>query len=87
MRFDSKKVSLLFLAITAIACSRTVFAFINDPEGPNLLVVLGMAAVIYVIPAIVYLSRVSMVLTTPARALAAVVLQASIATSAYLWLR
>jgi hypothetical protein len=47
MYFKSKKISLLILGITAIVCSRIMFMFFNDPEGPNLLVVIGMAAIIY----------------------------------------
>lgn len=44
----SKKASLFLLAVTAIAFSRTMFLFFNDPEGPNLLVVIGMAVILYV---------------------------------------
>lgn len=43
----SKRTSLIILGITAVLCSRVMFAFFNDPEGPNLLVVVVMAAVIY----------------------------------------
>jgi hypothetical protein len=31
-----------------------MFAFFHDPEGPNLLVVTGMAAVIYLVSSAVY---------------------------------
>jgi hypothetical protein len=58
MHFNFKNRSLLVLAITALACSRAIFAFIDDPEGPNLLVVTTMAAVIYLISSAVYLSNV-----------------------------
>jgi hypothetical protein len=47
MSFTSKKISLLILGITSLVCSRTLFLFFNDPEGPNLLVVIGMAAIIF----------------------------------------
>ncbi len=50
----SKKISLLLLGITAITCSRILFLCINDPEGPNLLVVLGMAAILYFLSLAVY---------------------------------
>lgn len=57
----NKEISLLILAITAIACSRAMFVFFDDPEGPNLLVVMVMAAVIYVLSLAVYLnSRVTL---------------------------
>ena len=55
MYFKSKKTSLLILGITAIVCSRTMFLFFNDPEGPNLLVVMGMAMIIYFLSLTSYL--------------------------------
>jgi hypothetical protein len=48
MYFNSTKTALLVLAITAIVCSRILFSFIKDSEGPNLLVVMGLAAIVYV---------------------------------------
>lgn len=50
----SKKTSLLILGITSLVCSRIMFFFFNDPEGPNLLVVIGMAAIIYALSLAVY---------------------------------
>ncbi len=61
MLFTSKKISLLTLVVTALIFSRAMFAFFNDPEGPNLLVVTGMAAVIYVISLAAYFSLTSFV--------------------------
>lgn len=55
MNLKSKKTSLLILCITSILCSRAMFLFFNDPEGPNLLVILGAAAVIYLLSLGVYL--------------------------------
>lgn len=55
MYFKSKKASLLILGITSIICSRVMFLFFNDPEGPNLLVVIGMAAIVYSLSLAVYL--------------------------------
>ncbi|NCD68196.1 hypothetical protein [Mucilaginibacter agri] len=49
MDFNSKKLSLVLLGATAIVCSRTLFFFFNDPEGPNLVVVGGMAIAIYLL--------------------------------------
>ncbi len=37
---NSKKTSLLILGTTSVVCSRVMFSFFNDPEGPNLLVVI-----------------------------------------------
>ena len=47
MPLESKKTSLLFLAVTAFMCSRALFHFFRDPEGPNLLVVAALALVLY----------------------------------------
>jgi hypothetical protein len=47
MSFTSKKTSLLLLGITALVCSRTLFFLFNDPEGPNLLIVTVLAAILY----------------------------------------
>jgi hypothetical protein len=59
MSFKSKKTSLLILAATAIVCSRLLFFFFNDPEGPNLLVVMGMAAIVYVVSLAAYVFKLS----------------------------
>lgn len=55
MYFKSKHTSLILLGITAIICSRLMFVFINDPEGPNLLIVAVAAAVVYALSLGVYL--------------------------------
>lgn len=55
MYFKSKRISLLILGLTAILCSRAMFVFIDDPEGPNLLVVMVMAAIIYSLSLPIYL--------------------------------
>lgn len=54
MYFKSKKISLIILGITALLVSRAMFAFIDDPEGPNLLVVTVVALVIYFPSLMVY---------------------------------
>lgn len=43
----SKTTSLIISAITALLTSRAMFAFIDDPEGPNLLIVTVLALIIY----------------------------------------
>lgn len=52
--FRSKKISLLILAATAIICSRLLFFFFSDPEGPNLLIVAVLSLVVYALSAVVY---------------------------------
>ena len=53
--FKSKTISLLLLAATAVVCSRLLFFFFNDPEGPNLVVVAGFAAAVWLLSSAVYL--------------------------------
>lgn len=51
---NTRKASLLLLSITALASSRTLFALFNDPEGPNLLIVTGLGAILYFASLAVY---------------------------------
>lgn len=59
--FKSKKVSLLLLAATALTCSRILFVFFNDPEGPNLFVVISLALVMYALSVTAYLFGPSLI--------------------------
>jgi hypothetical protein len=54
MTSTSRRFPLAILGIAALACSRSLFLAFNDPEGPNLLIVIGMAAIIYVISLVAY---------------------------------
>lgn len=54
MFFKSKRTSLIVLATTALICSRMLFFFFNDPEGPNLVVVIGLATLIYLLSLVAY---------------------------------
>ena len=47
MPLESKETSLLLLVITAFVCSRALFFFFHDPEGPNLLIVTVLALILY----------------------------------------
>jgi hypothetical protein len=87
MHVDFKNGSLLILAITAVVCSRAMFALFHDPEGPNLLVVAGMAAIIYLPSSAIYLSTIYPSLTGPKRSLATIFIQILVATGFYLGLR
>jgi hypothetical protein len=55
----SKKISLTLLAVTALLGSRSMFAFFDDPEGPNLLIVVVTAGVVYALSFTVFLSSLS----------------------------
>lgn len=59
MFFKSKKTSLLLLGVTSIVISRVLFLFFNDPEGPNLLIVIGTAVFVYLLSLAPYLFRSS----------------------------
>ncbi len=82
MSFTSKRTSLIILAITALTCSRTMFAFINDPEGPNLLIVTVLAAIVYGLSLAVYVPNFS--ITGPKKLLLAIFIQVLIVASLYL---
>lgn len=79
MYFKSKKVSLLILVVTAMVCSRTMFWFFDDPEGPNLLIVTVTAGLIYGISMMVYarhsFTKVLVPLTGLTRLLLAILVQ------------
>ncbi|HEX4799454.1 MAG TPA: hypothetical protein VFV22_02890 [Candidatus Paceibacterota bacterium] len=45
----------LILAVVSLACSRATFMLIDDPEGPNLLIVVVLAGVIYFLASIIFL--------------------------------
>lgn len=54
MYLKSKKISLLILGVTAIVCSRVTFMFFDDPEGPNLLIVMVLVGILYSVSLSVY---------------------------------
>lgn len=57
MNFKSKKVRLLILSVLALICSRTMLVSFNDPEGPNLLIIVGMAVIIYALSFSIFLFK------------------------------
>ena len=59
MDFKSNKISFIILGITAMVCSRAMFYFFNDPEGPNLLIVTVTAAILFFMSLTAYLSNLS----------------------------
>ncbi len=54
MNLESRKFSLIILGITSLVCSRAVFFFFNDPEGPNLLIVMGLSVILYIPSLLLY---------------------------------
>ena len=85
MLFKSKKYSLLVLGITAIVCSRVLFSFFNDSEGPNLLVVMALAAGVYVLSLMLYLFDSSVI--GPKKFWFAILVQIVVVTCLYFLLR
>ena len=83
MYFKSKKISLLILGLTSIAASRIMFLLFNDPEGPNLLVVMGMAVIVYFLSLAVYLFNLS----GPKKLLLAILIQIITVTGLYFSLK
>ncbi len=73
MNLDSNKIPLIILAITSLVCSRALFFFFKDPEGPNLLIVTVAAAVIYGVSLGAY--RLSVSMGNSKRLLLAIVVQ------------
>lgn len=54
MYSKAEKTHLFIIGIAALICSRGMFFFFDDPEGPNLLVVMGMAVVLFGFSVTVY---------------------------------
>ena len=44
-----KKIPLIVLGVLSLITSRASFMLVNDPEGPNLLIVVVWAAVIFAV--------------------------------------
>jgi hypothetical protein len=85
MLIKSKRTSLIILAITALILSRLMFLLFNDPEGPNLGVVTGMALIVYVPSLVIFVFRTST--TRLVKLLLAIVIQIIIVTVCYFLLK
>jgi hypothetical protein len=85
MQFNSKKTLLLLLGTTSVVFSRAMFLFFNDSEGPNLLVVIGIAAAVYFLSLAVYLFYSSA--TDLKRLWVAILIQMLLVTGLYFFLR
>lgn len=85
MYFKSEKASLLILGIISLVCSRFLFFLFDDPEGPNLLIVVVMAVILYSVSFAAYTFNAS---TTPTkRLLLAIAIQILAITLLYFLLR
>ncbi|MES2213951.1 MAG: hypothetical protein V4465_00965 [Patescibacteria group bacterium] len=86
MNTPSKKTSFLVLVITALLCSRAMFVFFNDPEGPNLLIVTVMAAILYAVSLAAYTLSSSKITDNLKKLLLSVAVQILVASIFYLFL-
>ena len=87
MDFGSKKSSLVVLGITAAILSRMLFVFLEDPEGPNLLVVAGTAAFVYLVSLASFFSLPTTAFAGAKRLLPLIAIQVLIIAGLYLLLR
>lgn len=55
MHMTRQTISWLTLGLLALLFSRAIFVFLDDPEGPNLLVVTVTAMVLYLTTSAIYL--------------------------------
>ena len=85
MYFISKNTSLLILGVTSIVCARTMFLFFDDPEGPNLLIVMWASIIVFVVSLSVY--AFSPATVGIKKLLLAILIQLVVVTSAYLLLK
>lgn len=84
MYFKSKPIPLLVLGITALTFSRIFFTLINDPEGPNLLIVTVLALILFFLSWAMYLFNFST--TNLKRLLLAIAVQILLVVGLYLFL-
>ena len=82
-----KKTSLVILGVTALLCSRALFLFFNDPEGPNLLVVTVMAAIIYLLSLALYVFAPPVLFTGSKRLLPVIFFQILLVVVLYFFLK
>ncbi len=80
----TKKTSLIILGVTALVCSGVLLHSFNDPEGPNLLIIVVMALILYVVSLTAYLLKSLSVLK---QLLLAIAVQIVVAVGLYFLLR
>lgn len=83
MNFDSKKISLVLLGITSILGSRAMFAFLNDPEGPNLPIVMATSLFVYLVSLAAYFFSPAKSLTSSGRLVSVICAQITLVTGLY----
>ena len=87
MHLKFKKTHLLILGVTSLVCSRTFFALINDPEGPNLLIVVVLALIVYFLSLLGYIYYPSVKPDSPNKLLVSLFVQMAFVSIIYFCLR
>lgn len=82
MHLKSKRISLLILGVTALVFSRVMFSLFHDSEGPNLLVVIGTALIVYLLSWIMF-KRVPDVFNPLQKLFITILIQVVIVTAFY----
>jgi hypothetical protein len=77
----------LLLAFTAAASARFALALLDDPEGPNLLVVAGLTAIVFAVSLAAYFTEILPQVKGTRRALATIPIQLLTAAALYLFMR
>lgn len=85
MNIKAKNTQLIILGVTALICSRTMLVLFNDPEGPNLVVVIGMAIILYSLSFTLYVPKPRTAGTK--KLICAILIQILAATTLYFFLR
>lgn len=81
------KIHTFISIITSLILSRAVFYFIDDPEGPNLLIVVVLAGVVYFLSRLIANYFLTQPTTALKRFLLTVLIQVLVTGGLYLILR
>ncbi len=54
MKSKIKIIPFVVLGIVSIVCSKMLFIFLDDPEGPNLLIVVAVAIIFYIASLVIF---------------------------------
>lgn len=87
MYFRSKRITYIILFITALLLSRTMFVLFNDPEGPNLLVIIVGTLIIFFLSLLVYFFKSLVSFSGLRRILLSIFVQIAITALLYLVLK
>ncbi len=84
MDLDPQKLYLLILGATSLVCSKLFFFLLDDPEGPNLLIITWLAVILYLPSLAVY---AALGFENSKKLLSVVLLQLTVITCLYFGLK